>query len=104
LKCLVKRNIKIAGTDSGTAAYDLSEIVQDVAFKYNIYILFESAREFLKKKKKKKKKSTQGIQETLVFHTFHAEEEFRGDLTWARVGVFYFYFFYLNVVMQVHEV
>jgi hypothetical protein len=49
---LVKRNIKIAGTDSGTAAYDLSEIVQDVAFKYNIYILFESAREFLKKKKK----------------------------------------------------
>jgi len=56
------------------------------------------------KKKKKKKKSTQGIQETLVFHTFHAEEEFRGDLTWARVGVFYFYFFYLNVVMQVHEV
>jgi uncharacterized protein YheU (UPF0270 family) len=52
LKCLVKRNIKIAGTDSGTAAYDLSEIVQDVAFKYNIYILFESAREFLKKKKK----------------------------------------------------
>jgi len=55
LKCLVKRNIKIAGTDSGTAAYDLSEIVQDVAFKYNIYILFESAREFLKKKKKKKK-------------------------------------------------
>jgi len=49
---LVKRNIKIAGTDSGTAAYDLSEIVQDVAFKYNIYILFESAREFLNKKKK----------------------------------------------------